>query len=206
MREIADMRAGALDDLAVGVDQGVGLARQRLDLDRERAGELLGLAGADRRKPARNAVERRETEPHLEQRGEEQHRRQHQEGGDDGAVEGQHLVVEFGGVAADRDQEAAVVAEIDVALDQPQPLILRALHVALAAAVGIGRHDCSLRCGSPRSHSERDEVTSGLLWSSRVTCQYQPDSGSSNSGSPSICPVFSIGISGEARSAINVLR
>ena len=49
MREIADMGAGALDDLAVGVDQRVGLARQRLDLDRERADELLGLAGADRR-------------------------------------------------------------------------------------------------------------------------------------------------------------
>ena len=107
----------------------------------------------------------------------------------------------------DRDQEAAVLAEIDVALDQPQPLLLRALHIALAAAVGIGR-DAAVRsrCGSPRSHSERDEVTSGLARSSRVTCQYQPDSGSSNSGSPSIWPVFSIGISGEARSAIKVLR
>ena len=48
MREIADMGAGALDDLAIGVDQRVGLARQRLDLDRETALELLGLAGADR--------------------------------------------------------------------------------------------------------------------------------------------------------------
>ena len=48
------------------------------------------------------------------------------------------------GIAADRDQEAAVVAEIDVALDQPQPLVLRPLHVALAAAVGIGR-DLSVR-------------------------------------------------------------
>ena len=35
MREIADMGARALDDLAVGVDQRVGLARQRRDLDRE---------------------------------------------------------------------------------------------------------------------------------------------------------------------------
>ena len=37
MREIADMGAGALDDLAVGVDQRVGLARERRDLDREAA-------------------------------------------------------------------------------------------------------------------------------------------------------------------------
>ena len=75
----------------------------------------------------------------------------------------QHLVVDLGGVAADRHQEAAVVAEIDVALDQPQPLVLRALHIALAAAVGIGR-DTSVRsrCGSPRSHSERDERHLGL--------------------------------------------
>ena len=156
---------------------------------------------------ARDAVERRQAEPHLEQRGEQQHRGQHQEGRDDGAVEGEDLVVELGGVAADRDQEAAVVAEIDVALDQPQPLVFRALHVALAAAVGIGRRPAvRSRCGSPRSHSERDDVTSGLVRSSRVTCQYQPDSGSSNSGSPSIWPVFSIGISGEAMSAISVLR
>jgi hypothetical protein len=35
MREIADMGARALDDLAVGVDQRVGLARKRRDLDRE---------------------------------------------------------------------------------------------------------------------------------------------------------------------------
>ena len=51
----------------------------------------------------------------------------------------EHLVVELGGVAADRHQEAAVIAEIDVALDEPQPLVFRPLHVALAAAVGIGR-------------------------------------------------------------------
>ena len=49
MREIADMGARALDDLAVGVDQRVGLARQRRDLDREVAVEPLRRAGADRR-------------------------------------------------------------------------------------------------------------------------------------------------------------
>ena len=39
MREIADMGARALDDLAIGVDQRIGLARERRDLDRERAFE-----------------------------------------------------------------------------------------------------------------------------------------------------------------------
>ena len=47
MREIADMGARALDDLAVGVDQRIGLARQRRDLDREFALQPFGAAGAD---------------------------------------------------------------------------------------------------------------------------------------------------------------
>ena len=95
----------------------------------------------------------------------------------------------------DRDQEAAVVAEIDVALDQPQPLVLRALHIALAAAVGIGRDALIARDAAARDPTaSATSVTSGLARSSRVTCQYQPDSGSSNSGSPSVWPVFSIGI------------
>ena len=56
MRQITDMRAGAFNDLAVGVDQRVGLARQRLDLNRKPSGELLGLAGADRGKTPQTAT------------------------------------------------------------------------------------------------------------------------------------------------------
>ena len=41
------MGAGALDDFAVGVDQRVGFARQRRDLDGKFAFEPLGAAGAD---------------------------------------------------------------------------------------------------------------------------------------------------------------
>ena len=47
MRQIADMGAGALDDLAIGLDQRIGLARQRRDLDREIAFQPLGAAGTD---------------------------------------------------------------------------------------------------------------------------------------------------------------
>ena len=60
------------------------------------------------------------------------------------------LVVELGGVAGDRDQEAAFVAEIDVALDQAQPLVLRPLHIALAAAVGIGLGPAARRDAAAR--------------------------------------------------------
>ena len=158
VREIADVGARALDDLAVGIDQRVGLARQRGDLDRERAFELLGTPERIAASAARDAVERRKPEPHLEQRGEQEHDRKHHEGRGNRAVERQDLVVELGGVACDRDLEAAVVAEVDVALDQPQPLVLRALHVALAAAVGLGLGLLSLECGSARSQSDRDEI------------------------------------------------
>ena len=74
MREIADMGARALDDLAVGVDQRVGLARQRRDLDREFALQPLGAAGADLGERFRNALERRQAEADLEDGGQQQHR------------------------------------------------------------------------------------------------------------------------------------
>ncbi len=45
------------------------------------------------------------------------------------------------GSPADRDQVAAVLAEIDIALDDAQPLVLGAGDVAVAGAVGAdGRH------------------------------------------------------------------
>src|SRR2546428_11475645 len=44
---------------------------------------------------------------------------------------------------------------------------------------------CSSSFGSFLSHSEREARVSDLSRSVRVICQYQPDSGSSNSGSPS---------------------
>ncbi len=47
VREISDMGACALDDFAVGIDQRVGLARQRRDLDWKFAFEPFGAAGAD---------------------------------------------------------------------------------------------------------------------------------------------------------------
>ena len=56
MREIADMGAGALDDLAIGIDQRIGLARERRDLFGEAALKPLGRAGANGSKTLRNAL------------------------------------------------------------------------------------------------------------------------------------------------------
>ena len=126
MREIADMGARALDDFAIGVEQRIGLARERRDLDREIAFQPLGLAGADGGKLLGNALERREAEPDLESGGEKQDERKTAEGQQQRAIEGADFFFDLGGIARDRDQEIALLAEIDGALDQAQFLILRA--------------------------------------------------------------------------------
>src|ERR1700716_3104155 len=65
---------------------------------------------------------------------------------------------------------------------------------------------CSSSFGSFLSHSERDARTSAFSESVRVICQYQPDSGSSNSGSPSAWHRWSGGSPGGAASAVRVRR
>ena len=47
MCQVSDVGSRAFDDLAVGIDQRVGLAGERRDLDRKFALEPLGAAGAD---------------------------------------------------------------------------------------------------------------------------------------------------------------
>ena len=69
MREIADMGSRALDDFAVGVDQRVGLARQRCDLDREIRPRAVRRGRSGYRRSIRNAFQRRQAEADLEQRG-----------------------------------------------------------------------------------------------------------------------------------------
>ena len=73
MREIADMGARALDNFLVGVDQRIGLARKRRDLFGKLPGQPLGGAGADGGETVGDALERRETKPHLEHGGEQQY-------------------------------------------------------------------------------------------------------------------------------------
>ena len=133
------MGAGAHDDFAIGVDQRVGLARERRDLDREGALQPFRRAGADRRQAFGDALERREAEADLEGDHQQQHRPEHAEGEEQRAVEAARLLVDLGRVAGDRDQEAALFAEIDRALDHAQLLVLRAFRVAVAGAAGAER-------------------------------------------------------------------
>src|SRR4029078_7530470 len=71
--EITDMGTRALDDLAIGVNQRVGLARQRRDLDGKLTFQPFGAAGANVGNRFRNALERRQTEANLKDRGQHQH-------------------------------------------------------------------------------------------------------------------------------------
>ena len=94
--EIADMGARALDDLAVGVDQRVGLARQRRDLDGKLAFQPFGAAGADVGDRFRNALERRQPEADLEDRGQQQHDAERGEGAAEIIIEGADFVENLG--------------------------------------------------------------------------------------------------------------
>ena len=202
MGEIADMGAGAFDDLPVGLEQRIGLARERRDLDRKVALQALRRAAPDGGERFGDALERREPEADLEHGDENQDERERAEGDDQRLVEGPRLVVDLLRVAGDRDQVAAVLAEVDVALDDAQPLLLGARHVAVAGAVGTDRRRRRRRApaGCCPTASARTARPASIA-PSRVTCQYQPDSGSSNSGSPSVGSARSADCSGATTSA-----
>ena len=89
------------------------------------------------------------------------------EGDEQRAVERARLVLDLLGIARDRDQIAAVLAEIDGALEHAQPLVLGAARIAAPGAVGLAVASSSRSCGRPVSHSERDERISGLASAER---------------------------------------
>src|SRR6201999_3011588 len=97
----------------VSIDQRVGLARQRRDLDRKFALEPLSTAGTDVGDRIRNTLQRRKAETNLEDRRQQQHDRQRQERAAEIIVEGTGLIEDLTGVASDADQIFAVSAKIN---------------------------------------------------------------------------------------------
>ena len=124
------MGPGALDDFPVGVDQRVGLARQRCDFDRELPLEPLGAAGADVGDRIGNAFQRRQAETDLEDRGQQQHDSERGEGAAEVIVEAAGFVEYLAGVAGHADQKFAVGAEIDRPFHHPQGLAFGAVDIA----------------------------------------------------------------------------
>src|SRR5689334_7592513 len=79
--------ARALDDLPVGVDQRIGLPRERRDLGWELPFQPLGSAAPDCSKALGNAFERQQTEANLKHRRQQQRDNECAEGHDKDAVE-----------------------------------------------------------------------------------------------------------------------
>ena len=161
MGEVADLGAGALQDFAVGVEEQVQLLRQRSDVARIIARDPLGLAAPDRRQ-GRCAAWRAGCRPKRICSSVVAAERDAEKAEGDGKRddEAADVVVDLVGRAGDADDEAAVLAEIDVALDDAQRAVVRTLAVARAdlaeAAVVAGRHEA----GSSAPKRECEERSS----------------------------------------------
>ena len=132
MREIADMGARPVDDLAVGLDQRIELLLERPDLVGQLAIEPLRVARADRREVVADGAERREPEPHLEQRRHHEPKPEHAERRDQHHAELGEVALDFGRVAGDGIGIGCGLraGRPDLALDHAQALVLRARRVS----------------------------------------------------------------------------
>ena len=137
-------------------------------------------------RPRAQVDERLQAEADLQQRGQRRARGRAAEGDDERDDEAAHVGVDLVGRAGDADDEAAVLAEIDVALDEAQRALVRALAVA-AADLAEARGLVGRRRGSAgrRRTAISTSACPAARASGRPTCQYQPESGSSKRGSPS---------------------
>ena len=120
MREVADLGPGALDDLAIGVQQQIDLGGERSDVLRKLPADALGLAATDRRDAFLQDPQRPQPEPDRERRRPEQRQGQHEESGAEGVFEIHDLGLNHVGVRGDLHEVAALVARVDLALDHAQ--------------------------------------------------------------------------------------
>ena len=144
------MGACARHDLTIGVDEGIGFARQRRDLDREGAFEPLRRPRADSGKIVGNTFEGRQAETNLEGCGQQQHNAQHRESDDESPVEAACFLIDLGRVAGDCNEVTALLAQVDRAFNDTQLLALGPFGVTLprgarcrrGAEVGEVRQRC----------------------------------------------------------------
>ena len=147
MREIADLRAGALDHVAIGLDEQVQLARQRREIARKNALDLLVLAAADRRHAVLQSPQRAQAVAQLHGGGGDEDDGQHGEGNEQRQFEARHLRLDLVGRRGDLNEVDALVAGIDDPLDHAQRPVVgpggvaapRAPHAGLDAEVGEPR-------------------------------------------------------------------
>ena len=130
--QIADLGPRALDHVAIGGDHEVELARERRDVDGIDALDPLAIAAADRGDTQLQMAQRLQSVAQRDRRGGGQHEGEDREGHGEFEFEAAHLRLDLVGRGGDLDQEDALVAGIDHALDHPQRAVVRAFHVAPA--------------------------------------------------------------------------
>lgn len=141
MGKIADLHAGALDDAAVAVDQGIDLVGERLDLTRESAVQPFAFAGADLLHRAPDLIER----PQAEENGErvDPEPSQTEDGERDRQVAGEAVDIGFEHVAVARHAKArrmALDVENDLGLGDLDLVPEGILGGVEADIAGIERH------------------------------------------------------------------
>ena len=187
MREIADLRAGAVDDRLVGADQRVELRLQRLDLGGQLAFEAARRPGADGSQAALDLAQRQQAEAHLEQRhrdeaeaGQRQRHRQAVAEVRDEMVEPVLRTGDDDGIARFAGSCPSVSITSTMRSGSPfgpSELSQRAPDSSGSPTWLVGRGQ---RPGGERG---RDELAPAVPVDSGVICQYQPECVTSNSGS-----------------------
>ncbi len=133
MGEIADLGAGALDDLAVGGDQQVQLRRERRDFGGEFPGDPVGLSAPHRHHVAAQRQQRAQAIARLRRHGRDQQQGEREEGDAQRPVELADLPLDARRGRGDLHDIAPLVAGVDLALQHAQRLVLRSGDLAAPA-------------------------------------------------------------------------
>ena len=130
VRQVADLGARPVEDLSIGFEKKVQLARQGCDVARILAANALRLPAPDGAEARTEIDERLQAEADLEERREAERRAEQREGDDERDQETAHVGVDLVGGPRDADDEPPVFAEVDVSFDDAQPAIIRRVAVA----------------------------------------------------------------------------
>ena len=143
MGEIADLSAGPLNDLAIGVDELVHLHRKWRHILRELACDMLGFATADRGYPVVQRAQRPQTVADSEPGRADQRKRERKKRRRKRPFETALLRLDHVGVGRDLDEVAPLVACVDLALDHSELAPAGSDDVAAQniAMVRIDRHE-----------------------------------------------------------------
>ncbi len=187
MGEVADLAARPGHDLAVDIEHLVQFLRKRRHLDREFPFDMLALTGPNLAERLGKPPQRHEAIAHLHQRRNTKRQRQNAENHGEGDIKTPGFLLDFLGIAADRNDEAILLAKVDFLLDNPQALAFRPEAIAIAEIPRAEGRPGSTSAGRRLENSDREVrrmLLAPLSRSRRTICQYQPESGIWNCGSP----------------------